>query len=378
MKTRRREGSMVKVKRLLILLNVGMAFLCLTALAILKERVTSSSHSRELVEYHVPLREDLVALRPQVSSTRPISLRKTGNPATLPQPSGRDSASLSQPQDSAMFSEFEPQDPVKSPQFESTSSQLKPRASAMLLQSDAQDPVPPWQPYTGMMSRKNPVLILGRQGEIQEQPMDQGCSNKLVLRPVYPRIVIYNRVPKCASATMLRICRRLGYWEPSWINIVRHPVKRLISHYYFKKPLQTLDVCIDTGVCKFQQGKEKIISQICYFCGFSTQCRSNLTSQTFQVAKQVVERAFVVVGLQEDLQSTLLVLEHLIPNFFSGASNLNYENWNIQTSKPPTSNRTLAALERRLKVDIEFYHYLQQRFYKQLEEVKGHYRGLKM
>lgn len=55
-----------------------------------------------------------------------------------------------------------------------------------------------------------------------------------------------------------------------------------------------------------------------------------------------------------------------------------YENWNIQTSKPPTSNRTLAALERRLKVDIEFYHYLQQRFYKQLEEVKGHYRGLKM
>nr|XP_027238915.1 uncharacterized protein LOC113829935 [Penaeus vannamei] len=202
---------MVKVKRLLILLNVGMAFLCLTALAILKERVTSSSHSRELVEYHVPLREDLVALRPQVSSTRPISLRKIGNPATLPQPSERDSASLSQPQDSAMFSEFEPQDPVKSPQFESTSSQLKPRASAMLLQSDAQDPVPPWQPYTGMMSRKNPVLILGRQGEIQEQPMDQGCSNKLVLRPVYPRIVIYNRVPKCASATMLRICRRLVF-----------------------------------------------------------------------------------------------------------------------------------------------------------------------
>ncbi|ROT83648.1 putative heparan sulfate 2-O-sulfotransferase pipe [Penaeus vannamei] len=425
MKTRRREGSMVKVKRLLILLNVGMAFLCLTALAILKERVTSSSHSRELVEYHVPLREDLVALRPQVSSTRPISLRKIGNPATLPQPSERDSASLSQPQDSAMFSEF------LRVQLVPTSS-LKPRASAMLLQSDAQDPVPPWQPYTGMMSRKNPVLILGRQGEIQEQPMDQGCSNKLVLRPVYPRIVIYNRVPKCASATMLRICRslsqkneftfnnmketgknhkeraqqrklanwifnrsfhgrhfffkhipylnfsRLGYWEPSWINIVRHPVKRLISHYYFKKPLQTLDVCIDTGVCKFQQGKEKIISQISYFCGFSTQCRSNLTSQTFQVAKQVVERAFVVVGLQEDLQSTLLVLEHLIPNFFSGASNLNYENWNIQTSKPPTSNRTLAALERRLKVDIEFYHYLQQRFYKQLEEVKGHYRGLKM
>lgn len=90
--TRRREGSMVKVKRLLILLNVGMAFLCLTALAILKERVTSSSHSRELVEYHVPLREDLVALRPQVSSTRPISLRRIGNPATLPQPSEWDSA----------------------------------------------------------------------------------------------------------------------------------------------------------------------------------------------------------------------------------------------------------------------------------------------
>ncbi|XP_037790495.1 uronyl 2-sulfotransferase-like [Penaeus monodon] len=275
-------------------------------------------------------------------------------------------------------------------------------------------------------------MILGRQGEVREQPMQQRYRDKLILRPVYPRIVIYNRVPKCASATMLRICRSLsqkngftfnnmketgrshkeraqqkrlaswifnrplhgrhfffkhmpylnfsglGYWEPRWINIVRHPVKRLISHYYFKRPLQTLDVCIQTGVCKFERGKERIVSQICYFCGFNTQCRSRLTSQTFQVAKQVVEKVFVVVGLQEDLQSTLLVLEHLIPNFFSGASKLNYENWNIQATKPSTSNRTLAALERKLKVDIEFYYYLQQRFYKQLEEVKRHYRGFKM
>ncbi|XP_063589350.1 uronyl 2-sulfotransferase-like [Penaeus indicus] len=413
---------MVKVKRLLVPLKVGMAFLCLMALAVLKEKVTSSSHSQVLdVEDHVTERDDLAALRLEDDSTLPFSLLKTGNSVTLPPLSGWDSATFSKPQDLAMVSRFESHDPAQSPQFEShypaKSTQFEPQDTTKSTQfefprSEVQASVPSWQPYGGLAPRGNPAMTPGRR--------------ELILRPVYPRIVIYNRVPKCASATMLRICgslsqkngftfnnmkvtgsshkeraqqkklanwifnrplhgrhfffkhitylnfSRLGYWEPRWINIVRHPVKRLISHYYFKKPLQTLDVCINTGVCKFERGKERIISQICYFCGYNTQCRSKLTSQTFQMAKQVVEKVFVVVGLQEDLHNTLLVLEHLIPNFFSGASTLNYENWNIQTSKPSTSNRTLAVLERKLKVDLDFYHYLQQRFYKQLEEVKKH------
>ena len=39
-------------------------------------------------------------------------------------------------------------------------------------------------------------------------------------------------------------------------------------------------------------------------------------------AKRAVEQHYAVVGILEDLNSTLTVLEHYVPRFFSGASNV--------------------------------------------------------
>ncbi|XP_042892374.1 heparan sulfate 2-O-sulfotransferase 1-like, partial [Penaeus japonicus] len=282
---------MVKVKHFLVLLNVGMAVVCLVALGVLQEKFSRPLYRRHFANYSLSEHKALGVLQMQDSATLPFSVLK--------------------PRNLTVFSQSTPQDLTKLHQLPETK---------------LDDLSPSEQPYAGSTPRKTLKKILGHYTKVQEEPRQLGHINNLVVSPIFPRIVIYNRVPKCASATMLRICRslsqineftfndmkvkglshselsqqkdladwifnrtfdvrhfffkhipylnftRFGYWEPTWINIVRHPVKRLISHYYYKGPLQTLDTCIETGVCHFKRGKEKTILQMCYFCGYSSNC----------------------------------------------------------------------------------------------------------
>jgi len=47
-----------------------------------------------------------------------------------------------------------------------------------------------------------------------------------------------------------------------------------------------------------------------------------LNTRVLQKAKQVVEKEFVVVGIQEQLDDTLLDLQHLIPTIFAGVTEM--------------------------------------------------------
>ena len=46
------------------------------------------------------------------------------------------------------------------------------------------------------------------------------------------------------------------------------------------------------------------------------------TKEALDRAKANVVKSYLVVGLQEELTNTVLVLEHLLPEFFKGASQL--------------------------------------------------------
>lgn len=59
----------------------------------------------------------------------------------------------------------------------------------------------------------------------------------LVLRPVYPYIIIYNRVPKCASATLLRIFLRFVIATCTLINASKSHVQSNYE-FMFSKPVQ--------------------------------------------------------------------------------------------------------------------------------------------
>lgn len=414
--------KMETTRALFILLTMGVATLCFFPLIltfILRDSFARLPLVRDLVRPYNPKPEEFMTA--------------AQDPATLIQPKPEDFAmhSPSAPQDPATILQSDHQDPATLPQYKPEEPVLftpssVPKDPAKYPESRFQDLTIPSEPHAASLTNTS-VRLLEQRSEFLEQPT-QGNDNNLHLKPVDPHVIIYNRVPKCASATMLRIClglsernnfsfnnmrdlgrhdsredqeklgkwifqrslasrhfffehmtyinfTSLGFWEPSWINVVRHPVNRYISHYYYKRPNQTLDVCIRTGKCDFQYGENKIPSQISYFFGYTPKWKLKLNTRVLQRAKQVVEKEFVVVGIQEQLDDTLLVLQHLIPNIFAGVTEMEYKNWNIQASKPPTSNKTLSILQRWLRIDIEFYDYLKQRFHKQLEKVKEQLRN---
>lgn len=62
--------------------------------------------------------------------------------------------------------------------------------------------------------------------------------------------------------------------------------------------------------------------QSMFFCGHHSECLPFNTQGALERAKRAVEQHYAVVGVLEDLNTTLTVLEKYIPKFFAGASNV--------------------------------------------------------
>lgn len=59
-----------------------------------------------------------------------------------------------------------------------------------------------------------------------------------------------------------------------------------------------------------------------FFCGHHPECLPFNTEGALERAKSAVERNYAVVGVLEELNTTLTVLENYVPRFFKGASKI--------------------------------------------------------
>lgn len=95
------------------------------------------------------------------------------------------------------------------------------------------------------------------------------------------------------------------------------------------------------------------------------------TKKSFERAKAVVESEFSVVGVLEDLNTTLAVFEKYIPRFFEGASEIYHENReffetiNSNNAKPPVSEQVKDIVRKNFTHEIEFYEFCKKRLYTQ-------------
>jgi len=84
-----------------------------------------------------------------------------------------------------------------------------------------------------------------------------------------------------------------------------------------------------------------------------------------------VEQHYAVVGVLEDLNKTLTVLEHYVPRFFKGALNTYwnevhmFSKINRNIYKPPVSEATKEMVRRNFTHEIEFFEFCKQRLHKQ-------------
>ncbi|XP_053638215.2 heparan sulfate 2-O-sulfotransferase pipe [Cherax quadricarinatus] len=190
--------------------------------------------------------------------------------------------------------------------------------------------------------------------------------------------------------------------QPLYVNMVRDPVERAISWYYYVRapwyfverkqafpelPLPSTawlrkdyETCVLTNdkECQYIEGDERPdFAQLTeFFCGQEKKCTGFNTEYALQKAKENVEKHYAVVGVLEDLNITLTVLEHYIPKFFRGAKHLywnevqKFNKINRNIYKPPVLEKIKDIVRKNFTREIEFYEFCRRRLYMQYAALK--------
>lgn len=136
-----------------------------------------------------------------------------------------------------------------------------------------------------------------------------------------------------------------------------------------------LSTCIVSGdpECAFQKGTVNDLP-VAYLCGQEEYCMLVANRKALEQAKRNADLFFPVVGVLEELNTTLALLEHKLPSFFAGASHLFYDQLkephrNRNPKKPEVTKSARKELDQRLAMEKEFYMWVKRRLHKQFEEL---------
>ena len=121
--------------------------------------------------------------------------------------------------------------------------------------------------------------------------------------------------------------------KPVFINFIREPVSRFISHFYFRRfssgkdtkegyaftgPRRTAELninqCVDQGVKECTAVKIWKSGTVPYFCGEHDDCWDPC-EEGFKRAIHNLDN-FLFVGLTEEFSDSVKILEKMFPNYF--------------------------------------------------------------
>ncbi|XP_076455198.1 heparan sulfate 2-O-sulfotransferase 1-like [Babylonia areolata] len=169
--------------------------------------------------------------------------------------------------------------------------------------------------------------------------------------------------------------------KPLYINLVRNPLDRLVSYYYFtrngddirptkermkERTRETFDECVE------RDGEDcdpvNLWLQIPYFCGHISECWVPGSDWALNKAKQNVLHHYLLVGVTEELEDYILVLETVLPRFFRGASHL-YRTGNSHlrktAQKVPPKPETISKIHESpiWQMENDFYEFVREHFH---------------
>jgi len=187
---------------------------------------------------------------------------------------------------------------------------------------------------------------------------------------------------------------------PIYVNLVRDPVERVISWYYYVRapwyfverkrafpelPLpnpnwlrKDFDTCVRTfnQECQYVPGRRHDgfgdhRRQTMFYCGHKEDCTGFNTEIAMKKAMENVEKHYAVVGILSELNKTLTVLEHYVPRFFKGALETYWKEQHMFSKinrniyKPPVAESTKELVRKNFTREIEFFEFCKQRLHKQ-------------
>ncbi|KAL4219659.1 Heparan sulfate 2-O-sulfotransferase 1 [Mactra antiquata] len=177
---------------------------------------------------------------------------------------------------------------------------------------------------------------------------------------------------------------KLGYNDrrPVFINIIRKPLDRLLSYYYFvrygdnfrpylKRRKMGNQMTFDECVAKNHKDCDPVNLwlQIPFFCGHSYRCRQPGSRWALEQAKFNLVNNYLLVGVTEELGDFIAMMEVILPRFFKGAMDLylNGEKSHLrQTNKKeqPSEDSVAKIQESTIwKMEHEFYEFALEQFH---------------
>ncbi|KDR15463.1 uronyl 2-sulfotransferase-like [Zootermopsis nevadensis] len=188
--------------------------------------------------------------------------------------------------------------------------------------------------------------------------------------------------------------------SPTYINLVRDPVEKAASRFYYARVTpnprspdlqdapqlkskefrsKSFDDCVQSGdpECAYNAGKTYDLT-IPYFCGHQDWCTLLNEQRALETAKANVERYFPVVGILEELNATLALLEKRLPYFFRGVQKIYFQDLmeprhNRNPKRPQhVSRSTRKYLEKALDSEYDFYYWLRARLLQQRSALTPH------
>ncbi|XP_062280690.1 heparan sulfate 2-O-sulfotransferase 1 [Scomber scombrus] len=169
--------------------------------------------------------------------------------------------------------------------------------------------------------------------------------------------------------------------KPMYINVVRDPIERLVSYYYFLRfgddyrpglrrrkqgDKKTFDECVSSGGSDC--APEKLWLQIPFFCGHHSECWNVGSRWALEKAKYNLVNEYLLVGVTEELEDFIMILEAALPRFFKGATDLyrtgKKSHLRKTTEKKPLTKETITKLQQSniWKMENEFYEFALEQF----------------
>ncbi|CAH1796870.1 unnamed protein product [Owenia fusiformis] len=189
-----------------------------------------------------------------------------------------------------------------------------------------------------------------------------------------------------------------GYQQPIYFNIIREPLEQTLSWYYYmfkrmgsksrknerkqffvEHKNQTFEECIRENMNSssldqkcFLDKLNKPTSYVEWFCGHDDKCSD--MSYGIPKAKYNIEKYYMLIGLTEEYNLTLLAMEKLLPSFFKDIEQFNPNMTRINVvpaaKKVRPSTEIVTFMKEHLKFKYEIYNFVQQKFHLTMKKLK--------